>query len=384
MKKAIVLVVAILLVLMAIPAFADNEHKSGLFTYELKKNGTAIITDYDWDNSEGGVYVPGTIDGYTVVEIGESAFSCEFGSSGLFHSNVSVTLPESIVSIDDFAFSYTGIRSINIPRNVENIGKGVFSSWQGFINTYGTILQFRIDSNHPHFAVIDNALYNKDRKELLYFSYEYELSIPEGIISIGDYSLCGAKLGKISLPSTLTNIGEYAFASINGWTGENDIYVSIPHSVTTIGAYAFVGIDSVFLGSTSVTSLPDGVFKNVRVIKISNPQSIQSLGKETYFGNIITSPQQLSSKITNIPTGFGYNRELKSLPDTVITIDSKAFTSKVEDFKLSPYLIHIEEDAFPTGSTFIVESGSYAERWASENGFAYTVEGQDNLDWLYN
>ena len=381
MKKIIALAMALLLVLATMPAFADNERTNGLFTYELKKNGPAIITDYDWENNEGDVFVPGTIDGYTVVEIGEYAFACEILEHS--HSKVSITLPESITAIGDFSFCNSEILSINIPNSVQTIGKGAFSGWKGYLYSDTENLQFRLSGDHPHFAVIDNALYNKDKKELLYFSNSYEIKVPNGITSIGDYALYRATIAKISLPSTLTHIGEYAFVYSGGYAGD-DIRLTIPQSVTTIGAHAFEGVYSVDFGSTSITEIPDYAIKDVSHLKIDNPQNIEVLGIETGFGNIIESASQLSPKITTIPTGFGYNRKLKNLPSTVTGIDSMAFTEKVSDFKLSKNLTSIAEDAFPTGSTFIVKSGSYAERWASENGFAYTVEGQSNTDWLNN
>lgn len=385
MKKILALAVALLLAFATIPAFADNERKNGLFTYELKKNGTAVITDYDWENSEGDVFVPGTIDGYTVVEIGEYAFACEILEAN--HSTVSITLPESITAIGDFSFYNSKILSINIPNNVQEIGKCVFNSY--YIShmdgtDYGNI-QFRIAGDHPHFAVIDNALYNKGEKELIYSGHIFEFKVPNGIVSIGDYAFYLTHCSKISLPSTLTNIGDYAFASIQA-VRDGSIRLTIPQSVTTIGVHPFEGIYELRLGTTSITELPDYALNEVSRVLIDNPKDIETLGEWTYFGNFIESATQLSSKITVIPTGFGYNRfhELKYLPSTVTGIDSMAFTEKVSDFKLSKKLTNIADDAFPTGSTFIVESGSYAERWASENGFAYTVEGQDNLDWLNN
>ena len=88
-----------------------------------------------------------------------------------------------------------------------------------------------------------------------------------------------------------------------------------------------------------------------------------------------------SSKLTTIPAGF----ELTvPLPDTVTAISSYAFNSVVTDYQLSSSLTNIAVDAFPKGSTFVVDEGSYAELWCSENGFGYSIEGQDNLDWLNN
>ena len=97
---------------------------------------------------------------------------------------------------------------------------------------------------------------------------------------------------------------------------------------------------------------------------------------------MFTDAKCFSPNIDTIPSGL--NPKTKELPTTIVSIESNAFTDKVEDLILPSSINSIAEDAFPIGSSFIVESGSYAQRWADENGFAYTIEGQDNLDWLNN
>ncbi len=99
------------------------------------------------------------------------------------------------------------------------------------------------------------------------------------------------------------------------------------------------------------------------------------------LGVIMTDVSDFSPLLTTIPSGL--NPQVNALPDTVTAIESGAFTEKKSDFRLSKYLKDIAVDAFPKGSTFIVDAGSYAELWCSENGFGYSIEGQeDDLSWL--
>ena len=394
MKKIIVLAMALLLALATISAFADNEHKSGLFTYDLKKNGTAVITGYDWNNSEGDVIIPAIIDGYSVVAIDDYAFQVESGLSSSYKKTI-VTIPDSIISIGKCAFTNAGISSINIPNSLQSIGDGAFC--QMFSNIREN-LQFRIDPNHPNFAVVDGCLYNKTEKKLL-FAPRVGVNIPIGILAIGDYVFrdtypTSQDSGReYKLPSTLVSIGDYAFA----FAGNEADYleVEIPEGTTTIGTHAFEGFNgTIIMGTTSIKSIPDYAFYNVvspysfvlsnsTPIEISNPQYIESIGVyNNSLGKAFIDASCFSPSITTIPTGF--NPATTELPDTITTIDSRAYTGKVVDLKLPSSITSIAEDAFPQGSTFIVEAGSYAQRWADENGFAYTVEGQGNLDWLNN
>lgn len=75
MKKILALSLACVLLLTAIPAMAVDTRKSGLYTYEIKGNGTITIADFDWDNNNGDIYIPNMIDGYTVTAIGDEAFA---------------------------------------------------------------------------------------------------------------------------------------------------------------------------------------------------------------------------------------------------------------------------------------------------------------------
>lgn len=78
MKRILGMTLGIMLVLLlsVSVALADEEKQNGAYTYQIKGNGTAVITGYDWENHEGeDIYIPRMVDGYTVTEIGEFAFS---------------------------------------------------------------------------------------------------------------------------------------------------------------------------------------------------------------------------------------------------------------------------------------------------------------------
>ncbi len=75
-KRITVLVMMVFLIVIllvyATTAFAGTSRSSGHFSYELKGNGTAIITHYWWDEygKDTDIYVPRLIDIYPVTEIG--------------------------------------------------------------------------------------------------------------------------------------------------------------------------------------------------------------------------------------------------------------------------------------------------------------------------
>ena len=162
-----------------------------------------------------------------MTSIGNSAFS---GCSGL----TSVNIGNSVSSIDNYAFyGCSGLTSVTIPTSVTRIGKGAFLGTGWYENQVNGLLY------------LDKWLlgYKGDRPV-------GELRIAEDTKGIAGsaFSSCSG-LASVTIPNSLTTIGESAFSSCTGLTS-----VTIPNSVTTIGESAFFGCTSL----TSVT-LGDGV-----------------------------------------------------------------------------------------------------------------------------
>ena len=271
MKKIISLWLIVAMLLTALPAMADNVRKSGNFSYEIKGNGTAVITDYNCSlaEKENDIFIPDLIDGYTVTGIGEKAFA---GAGGYPNDKrPSIHLPEGITTIGDFAFDGAGFSEINIPDSVQSIGIGAFDCYRmGGANV-------KISLNHPYFALIEDGLYNKQKKELIaYFGY-YDfndewptLTIPEGIVSIGDYALYDMEFEGIYIyfPSTLAHIGNHALENTNFLVVEG----SSVANVKTIGECAF---------KDASYSTRDSRDYNVEV----HFHSVETIGKQAFMGS---------------------------------------------------------------------------------------------------
>lgn len=252
---AAVFAACLVMVLLVQPAEAVGGQQ-GAFTYELKGNGTAVITKFDWDKHTEGedVYVPRMIDGYAVTGIGEHAFcesqrvsllevSYKYRKDYLEGEKVVVVLPDTLTTIGDFAFYQTRITGCMIPASVKQIGKGAFA---GCIY----MKQFTVASENKTYATIDGILYNKSSKELVAFPLSYgtlKVRIPEGIKSIGDYAFAYLSMDlsgyasnsyKIIIPSTLTVIKDYAFYGVGDTLNPPALEGSLS-SIVEIGERAF-------------------------------------------------------------------------------------------------------------------------------------------------
>ena len=145
-----------------------------------------------------------------------------------------VELSDGITTIPDRAFYKCSIlTTIEIPATVTTIGSGGV-----FVRCTG-LTSITVAENNANFTAEDGILYNKNKTELLI--------CPQG------------KSGVVEIPSSVTEIGSYAFSGCTKITS-----VTIPEGVTSIGNAAFegcTGLTSVTLPA-SLTSLGDGVFQD--------------------------------------------------------------------------------------------------------------------------
>ena len=167
----------------------------------------------------------------------------ETSSNTLIAGCKKTTIPNSVTSIGDYAFSgCSGLTSITIPYSVASIRVGTFKDCIGLKSIVVEEGNTKYDSRNNCNAIIEsssNTLIAGCKKT----------TIPNSVTSIGDYAFSGCSgLTSITIPNSVTSIGDYAFLEC-GLTS-----VSIPNSITSIGDYAFSGCS----GLTSVV-IPNSV-----------------------------------------------------------------------------------------------------------------------------
>ena len=144
----------------------------------------------------------------SVTYIGGSAFQ---GCSGL----TSLTIPSSVTSIDWYAFQgCSGLTSLTISSSVTSIGESAFSGCSSLTNLY---------------YIIDD---------------EFETYLSKGHPYIGvncgiEYYLNDKKITSVVIPSTITEMGKYAFQNCRDLTS---VYVSWPTPISAGSAFSGVGI----------------------------------------------------------------------------------------------------------------------------------------------
>lgn len=184
-----------------------------------------------------------------------------YSVTGLHNTSVSqIVIPDIVTDIADNAFAEMNltITELTLPAQLKRIGA------QAFRDTFN-LKTVRYNGSLADWCKIEfgqnqSTLYRADK---FYVNGELigtELTIPEGVSKINPYLFYGFKpLTRITLPSTMLEVGEYAFkACVN--VGEitlneglqkigNSAFslchkttrITIPSSVTDLNVYAFMG-----------------------------------------------------------------------------------------------------------------------------------------------
>ena len=106
------------------------------------------------------------------------------------------------------------------------------------------------------------------------------VTIPSSVTEIGRYAFASSGLTRVTIPSSVTEIGSSAFSCCSGLTS-----VTIPSSVTKIGYGTFSdcsGLTSVTIPS-SVTEIGSSAFAYCRgLTSVTIPSSVTKIGYETF------------------------------------------------------------------------------------------------------
>ena len=167
--------------------------------------------------SETSIEIPETIDKGTVKIIGANAFD---GCSSL----TSITLPQSLTSIEDLAFAdCNALQNINIPQNVTNIGVSAFLSCKSLTS-----------------ITIPSGVTSIKTATFAYCTSLKSIELPDHLVSIegSAFAIC-TSLKSVVIPAEVTSVGFHAFAACTSLES-----VAIPMSVISVGDRAFDGCTS--------------------------------------------------------------------------------------------------------------------------------------------
>lgn len=276
----------------------DNNTESLInndFEYSLDSTKTeATITKYKGNSSV--VKIPITIDGYTVVGIFHAFDNCR--------NVTSVTIPNSVTSIGDFAFyecnnlksviipdsvssiggnafyGCTKLTNITIPDSVTSIGYGAFSGCRSLTSIMIGNNVTSIDGNAFYDCSNLNSVYITDISAWCGISFSIVNSC-NPLCYADNLYVNGVKITDLVIPNDVTTINPGAFYHCSSLTS-----VTIPDSVKSIGARAFndcARLTNVTIGN-NVTSVGYEAFCNCTgLTSITIGKNVTSIGDNAFY-----------------------------------------------------------------------------------------------------
>ena len=180
-------------------------------------------------------------DSLTSVAIPNSVTSIAYQAFGRCSSLTSITIPNSVKGIGNYAFFYCdALTSIIIPNSVTSIGNSAFQYCDALTsiiipNSVTSIgdAAFWGCSSLTSVILTANSVeeFCKGQGNGLLYNAHADCN--------RQIQIDGKEVVEITIPNTVTNIGNYAFYKCSSLTS-----VTIPNSVTSIGDYAFYSCNS--------------------------------------------------------------------------------------------------------------------------------------------
>jgi hypothetical protein len=299
-----------------------------------------------------------------LVEIGRFAFAYTPSLAGL-------TIPSSVTRISDYAFAYSALEEIVLPAGLTLIGTRAFESCAmskiaipasvttlgdfAFSGCYG-LTAIDVHPANATYASVEGILFNTAIKALLKCPARKSgpYAVPHGTVSISSHAFEESNLDRISLPSSLVEIGDNAF-----W------YCSMLVSITVSPENtAFVSADGVLFDAGKTTLIR---YPAARTGEYEVPPSVSFLAEGAFSHSAGLTRVAVGGLVSTIrPYTFFACPALRqvSLPASVDLIDSNAFSGcgSLTHFSLPPNLNTLAAYAFAnchTLTSVIVPSTVY-------------------------
>ncbi len=282
------------------------------FVFHLSQDETSY-TVFGREPNQANLTIPSSYNGLPVTAIGEYAFDN-------LTELQSVTIPDSVTTIWDNAFSGSGLTSIVIPNSVTTVSYSAFRDCTALstvrVGTGLTSIResaFYGCSNLTGVYITDLAKWCAVELLSNPLSYAHNLYVNDVLIT------------ELSIPDGVTNIQPSAFEGCNHLTS-----VTLPDSVITIGERAFGNcgeITSVTLGD-KVTSIGDSAFYACGKLATLSMVSATSIGGSAFNGCYSLQEVVIPEGVTEIgDSAFEgcSNLSKLTLPSTLLSIGASAF-----------------------------------------------------------
>lgn len=165
-------------------------------------------------------------------------------------------IPSSVSEISDNAFYFCRhLKTLVLPLRLKSVNGSHFSDCD-------SLYSISVDEKNPYLCSDGSALYNKDKSELIFVCRTVrKMSIPSSVTKIGNYAFFNCRnLTSIELPSGVTKIGDDAFSCCTNLSS-----LTLPSGVKEIGSAAFhgcTGLTSIYAFMEKPCKIEETTFDN--------------------------------------------------------------------------------------------------------------------------
>jgi hypothetical protein len=250
------------------------------------------------------------------VSIAGSAF---YGCEGL----ASVTLPDSVVSIDAWAFGKSGLSQVSFGNSVAIIRDNAFARCKNLTSltipasvtsieghpfyNCTSLASLAVEAGNAALSAEDGVLYNKDKTTLLWYPAAKPGSsfvIPKTVTSIENSGRAAFGGGESPLTAVAVEAGSAALSTEDGvlynrdktaiiWypTAKPGNSFVIPGTVKTVTTRAFSDCKDLKTISIppSVTTIESKAFSNTGLTSVTIPASVTSIGNNAFTDTRLSS-----------------------------------------------------------------------------------------------
>ena len=202
-------------------------------------------------------------NGHTVRSLGNGAFK----GAKLAVENETFTLPDGLISIGENVFEHcVTVKTVALGNVDLGNAKLLGAAFKG-LNV--TVMQgsTKLAEENGVIYALENGVKNK-------------------IVYVNDNASSGVA-GTLDLSASgVTEIGEYAFAGVEGITD-----VSLPATLAVIGEGAFAdsSIKSILFNGAQITEIPARAFAGAKIESIALPASVSKIGEYAFMGSALKS-----------------------------------------------------------------------------------------------
>lgn len=273
---------------------------------------------------------------------------------------------ENILSIGERAFASSALTTLAPLNGLQSLGANAFANtklttvqigektdWESLqvLGVPFVGLTVTIADGSTRYTEENGIIYNADKTKVLHVnpSVTGEVQLPTTITEIGAYAFASSNATKVKASANLKKIGDGAFCNSeivaidwngaalteipqNAFNGARLTQVALPDTVTKIGAYAFANSALSGFTANGVTEIGDGAFEScVALQTISLPETLQTMGDGVFA-------KCSALKTVNIPslTKLGMSTFSGATALESVTFGENVSTTGVMTFANSP------------------------------------------------